>query len=574
MTMNRRLVIALAALAALVLAAPTRVALADEAGLMQRNRAVEIPAQRAEKLLAEARLHAELGSYEEAAAAYRRLFDDAEQSPLVRGRARLGEGVMLRALGNEYEFFGCFFEVLEIAQAERSVELAREIITTAGGVLPTVSSWEAMEPLLAFERRSNAQGREVLVRPPGFMPRVVTDVRTVDGETEVVTTSMALGVDARYTGEPISVAFKDADLQDLFRMFKQISGLNIIVSSELKGRTITLDVTDVPWDQVMALVMKTNGLGSEARDNVLFIAPLEQIAREAAGDQGVREALDGPVRPDTGAGRADAPTYTGQPISVSFKDADLEDLFRVFGDTSGRQIIVDPSVHGETITIDVHEVPWDQVMALVLKTNGLEAHPEGDATRVVRGPGAPRVRRAQTVTAIDLSGETRSIARTLSHADPQLAFERVTAQMSPRGTVRLDRRTNTLIVKDLVLQVDAIEQLLDELDVEPASAGGFTGEPISISFQDADLGDIFQLFGQISGLDFVLDDRVTGVCDLVTSDEPWDSVLRGLLVEHDLIMIPVGERLYVMPRPADDVLIAEHLFAGMVIRIGRPDDGW
>ena len=95
-----------------------------------------------------------------------------------------------------------------------------------------------------------------------------------------------------YTGEPISVSLKDADLQDLFRMFKEISGLNIIVDSDLKGETITIDVTEVPWDQVMAIVMKANNLGASLEGNVLRVAPLNKLAREEQQKKALQDARE------------------------------------------------------------------------------------------------------------------------------------------------------------------------------------------------------------------------------------------------------------------------------------------
>ena len=88
------------------------------------------------------------------------------------------------------------------------------------------------------------------------------------------------GNEIDYSGPPISISFKDADLQELFRLFADYSGMNIIVDSSVKGETITLDVTDVPWDQVMALVLKTNSLGYSLDGNVLRIAPLSKLAKE------------------------------------------------------------------------------------------------------------------------------------------------------------------------------------------------------------------------------------------------------------------------------------------------------
>ena len=82
-----------------------------------------------------------------------------------------------------------------------------------------------------------------------------------------------------YTGHPISLDFKDGDLQDIFRLFADISGLNVVVNPGVSGK-VTLKLTEVPWDQALDLILKTNGLGYTLEDNVIRIAKLTDLQRE------------------------------------------------------------------------------------------------------------------------------------------------------------------------------------------------------------------------------------------------------------------------------------------------------
>jgi type IV pilus assembly protein PilQ len=66
----------------------------------------------------------------------------------------------------------------------------------------------------------------------------------------------------RWTGEPISVDFKDVDLRDFFLFIADFSGMNMILDPAVKG-TLTIKLTDVPWDQVLDLVCRQYGLGYE-----------------------------------------------------------------------------------------------------------------------------------------------------------------------------------------------------------------------------------------------------------------------------------------------------------------------
>jgi type IV pilus secretin PilQ/predicted competence protein len=87
---------------------------------------------------------------------------------------------------------------------------------------------------------------------------------------------------SKYTGEPISVNLKDVDLKDFFRLIHEISGLNVVLDPMIHGNlTIVLD--DVPWDQALDIVLKNNDLSRQLEGNVLRIATVETLRKEAEG---------------------------------------------------------------------------------------------------------------------------------------------------------------------------------------------------------------------------------------------------------------------------------------------------
>ncbi len=93
----------------------------------------------------------------------------------------------------------------------------------------------------------------------------------------------------KYSGEPISVNLKDVDLKDFFRLIHEISGLNIVLDPGVKG-TVTLVLDDVPWDQALEVVLQNNGLGRQLEGNVLRIANLETLRKEANEQRAHAEA--------------------------------------------------------------------------------------------------------------------------------------------------------------------------------------------------------------------------------------------------------------------------------------------
>ena len=93
----------------------------------------------------------------------------------------------------------------------------------------------------------------------------------------------------KYTGEPISVNLKDVDLKDFFRLIHEISGLNVVLDPNVHG-TLTVVLDDVPWDQALDIVLKNNDLARELEGNVLRIATVDTLKREADGRRAQVEA--------------------------------------------------------------------------------------------------------------------------------------------------------------------------------------------------------------------------------------------------------------------------------------------
>ena len=93
----------------------------------------------------------------------------------------------------------------------------------------------------------------------------------------------------KYTGEPISVNLKDVDLKDFFRLIHEISGLNVVLDPNVKG-TLTIVLDDVPWDQALDIVLKNNDLARQLEGNVLRVATVETLRKEAEARRAEQEA--------------------------------------------------------------------------------------------------------------------------------------------------------------------------------------------------------------------------------------------------------------------------------------------
>ena len=77
---------------------------------------------------------------------------------------------------------------------------------------------------------------------------------------------------AGYNKQRISVDFYKIDIHNVFRLFRQVSDLNIIVDEEVKG-SLTLALNDVPWDFALDIILNLMDLKKEDRFNTIVIYP-------------------------------------------------------------------------------------------------------------------------------------------------------------------------------------------------------------------------------------------------------------------------------------------------------------
>ena len=80
-----------------------------------------------------------------------------------------------------------------------------------------------------------------------------------------------------YQGERLSLNFQDIEVRAVLQLLADFTGLNMVVSDTVSGR-ITLRLQNVPWDQAMDIILKTKGLSMRRNDNVVLVAPTEEIA--------------------------------------------------------------------------------------------------------------------------------------------------------------------------------------------------------------------------------------------------------------------------------------------------------
>jgi type IV pilus assembly protein PilQ len=92
----------------------------------------------------------------------------------------------------------------------------------------------------------------------------------------------------RYTGDRLSLNFQDIEVRSVLQILADFTSLNVVVSDSVGGN-ITLRLKDVPWDQALDIILKTKGLDSRDNGNVIYIAPIQEIATQEKLEQEARQ---------------------------------------------------------------------------------------------------------------------------------------------------------------------------------------------------------------------------------------------------------------------------------------------
>jgi type IV pilus assembly protein PilQ len=80
-----------------------------------------------------------------------------------------------------------------------------------------------------------------------------------------------------YTGERLSLNFQQIEVRAVLQLLADFTNLNLVTSDSVVG-SITLRLQNVPWDQALDIILKAKGLSMRKNDNVIMVAPTEEIA--------------------------------------------------------------------------------------------------------------------------------------------------------------------------------------------------------------------------------------------------------------------------------------------------------
>ena len=162
--------------------------------------------------------------------------------------------------------------------------------------------------------------------------------------------------------------------------------------------------------------------------------------------------------------------FTGERLSLNFQDIEVRSVLQLLADFTGLNLVVSDSVEGN-LTLRLKNVPWDQAMDIILKTKGLDQRKAGNVILIAptdeiaarekleleARKQVEELERLRTEFIKVNYAKAADMADLLSLEDNRI--------ISDRGSVSVDERTNTLLVKDTNSSLGNVRNLLLELDI-------------------------------------------------------------------------------------------------------------
>jgi type IV pilus assembly protein PilQ len=161
--------------------------------------------------------------------------------------------------------------------------------------------------------------------------------------------------------------------------------------------------------------------------------------------------------------------YSGEKISLNFQDADIHSVFRILHEVSGANFVIGEDVQGR-VSLKLVDVPWDQVLDLILSMNKLGTVIEGNVIRIATLETLREEKRAlqESMKADQQAKEQQPLVTdyiSINYSNAADIKQHITELRTARGKVTHDERTNTIIIKDIQSVVDRAKELAERLDL-------------------------------------------------------------------------------------------------------------
>jgi len=168
--------------------------------------------------------------------------------------------------------------------------------------------------------------------------------------------------------------------------------------------------------------------------------------------------------------QGDERAFTGERLSLNFQNIEVRAVLQLIADFTGMNLVTSDTVSGN-VTLRLQNVPWDQAMDIILKTKGLAVRQTGNlmyiapAQEIADREKAEAEAKQQMKELEPLYSEMIQVNYAKAGDIAALLKGEKNSILSPRGSVTVDARTNTLLVQDTSSSLDDIHNMVTKLDI-------------------------------------------------------------------------------------------------------------
>lgn len=193
------------------------------------------------------------------------------------------------------------------------------------------------------------------------------------------------------------------------------------------------------------------------------------IARHRLSEEGLRVEIE--TMSEAQQEELDNQTkYVGKPISLDFQDVPVRQVLQIIAQVNDFNLVTTDTVTGN-VTIQLAGVPWDQALEMILKIKGLDKRLEGNILLVAPAEEltARETQQLQSQQQVSDLAPLATANITVNYAKAeQMALLLKTQEgglLSDRGSVSVDERTNTLLIRDTQASIDEARKTIEQLDI-------------------------------------------------------------------------------------------------------------
>jgi type IV pilus assembly protein PilQ len=226
--------------------------------------------------------------------------------------------------------------------------------------------------------------------------------------------------------------------------------------------------------------------------------------------------------------------FKGEPIALDFQDIPVRQVLQIIAKVNGFNLVTTDTVTGN-VTLSLSGVPWDQALDMILKIRGLDKRMEGNILLVAPTEEltARETQQLQSRQQVAELAPLRSENIQINYAKAAELAEILKSSgggiVNSRGSVSVDERTNTLLIRDTQTSIDEARKMIQALDIpikqvliesRMVTVRDNVEEQLGVRWGFSDLQDNLSVSGSAQGADILANGSVPELNDRLNVNLP------------------------------------------------------